>query len=341
MSDKYSILKYLPIWSVESKICIGIPRTDRYIEISDTSENRKLLDDLVSYGISLSETNGNHLYNELFKRQILSKTEKQKNRKDFFLDYLNIEVPSELLSCRILIFGAGAGGATIAYLLAQFGFKNISICDNDVVNSSDVEKTTIFDSTDIGKHKVIALSERVRKNFGLSMQTFTEKAFSEEDIGRLCKISFPQFIIKACDPNLSFRTSLNNYCFANGVPFIHMSYAFEMINLGPLFIPGKTCCDLSLNQLAIKTFGEEQSFEKQKKLYTDYTTHPSISFNINVLANLIFKEILFFLTNRYEMCNTINKIVYYNASIMKGYTYHLECNKSCSFNLKNITHEKN
>lgn len=341
MSDKYSILKYLPIWSVESKICIGIPGTDQYIEITNTNQNRKLLDDLISNGISLSEINGNHFYNELFKKQILLKTEEQKKRKDFFFDYLNIKFPSELLSYRILIFGAGAGGATIGYLLAQFGFKNISICDNDVVNSSDVEKTTIFDSTDIGKYKVFALSERVRKNFGISIQTYTEKVFSEADIRRFCDITIPQFIIKACDPNLSFRTSLNNYCFNNGIPFIHMSYAFEIINLGPLFIPGKTCCDLSLNQLAIKRFGEEQSFEKQKKLYTDYTTHPSISFNINILANLILKEILFFLTDRYEMCNTINKIVYYNASIMKGYTYHLQCNKSCLFNLNNITYEKN
>ena len=109
----------------------------------------------------------------------------------------------------------------------------------------------------------------------------------------------PCLIIKACDPDLSFRYYLNEICFELGIPFVYMSYSFDRINVGPFFVPGKTKSDEVLENHLIKTVGKEYTFLNHKKLFSNYIVHPSVSFNINILANIILKEVIFFHLKKY------------------------------------------
>lgn len=90
-----------------------------------------------------------------------------------------------------------------------------------------------------------------------------------------------------------------------------MSYAYERINIGPLFMPGVTVSDTEIEKLIIKNRGNQFSFFSHKKLFKSYTIHPSISFNINILSSLIMKEIIFYLLDRFEYCLSVNKEVFF------------------------------
>lgn len=334
MKNNYKIVQYLPIWTNGLSIFIGIPETSQYIELDKLPEIDNLIENLVKNGVTTEEIKRNIILENLLDKEII-RLENHNSRRDNFFDYLKLNFPPEVLNTNILILGAGAGGSTITYLLAQFGFNNLTICDDDIVNYSDIEKTMVFDKINVGQKKVDALQSKINNNFGILVKKLYEKPLTENDLSELFDEHQPEFIIKACDPDLSFRVALNNYCFKRKIAHLHMSYSFEMINIGPLYIPNYTCCDNSLNQLSRQSFGDGHLFENQRKLYTNFTTHPSISFNINILANFTFKEIVFYLTKNEHLCNTIGKIVYYNTSIMKGYTYKLVCSESCSFFNKN------
>lgn len=123
----------------------------------------------------------------------------------------------------------------------------------------------------------------------------------------------PQFIVKACDPDHNFRLHLSNVCYERGIPFIHMSYFMEYINIGPLFVPQVSYCDYIINETTINKFGEKYSFKRLKKLYKEHLIHPSVSFNVNILSSLILKEMTFYLSNNHNFNQTIGSIVYLNT----------------------------
>jgi hypothetical protein len=108
-----------------------------------------------------------------------------------------------------------------------------------------------------------------------------------------------------------------------------MAYSFETNIIGPLFVPGITCCDLSLNEYQKSIYGDDHDFNKVNKLFTTYTTHPSINFNINILANLILKEIIFFLLGKFEFVNSLGKVIRFIPLSLRGSSSTLPCISNC------------
>jgi sulfur carrier protein ThiS adenylyltransferase len=63
---------------------------------------------------------------------------------------------------KIGIAGAGGIGSNIANILVRSGFKNFEILDHDIVEISNLNRQQYF-LNDIGKHKVDALEENLKK----------------------------------------------------------------------------------------------------------------------------------------------------------------------------------
>lgn len=64
----------------------------------------------------------------------------------------------ELIDDRIHIIGCGAGGSTVASLLARAGLTKITLYDDDVVDSHNIANQ-MYREKDIGKPKVVALAD--------------------------------------------------------------------------------------------------------------------------------------------------------------------------------------
>lgn len=66
----------------------------------------------------------------------------------------------------VVIIGCGRIGSNVAVQLPRIGVQNMIFIDNDRVEPSNVEEpgTTAFDWNDIGKYKVDALTEKIRKS---------------------------------------------------------------------------------------------------------------------------------------------------------------------------------
>lgn len=68
----------------------------------------------------------------------------------------------KLGNAKVLVVGAGALGCSVLQSLSRAGVGNISIIDDDVVNISNLQRQLLFDSSDIGKLKVLAAQEKIK-----------------------------------------------------------------------------------------------------------------------------------------------------------------------------------
>jgi|WetSurMetagenome_2_1015567.scaffolds.fasta_scaffold262058_2 hypothetical protein len=65
-------------------------------------------------------------------------------------------------SYHIAVFGVGSLGSFITLTLAKLGFSHIDVYDYDVVEAGNIPNQ-FYRTTDIGKHKVVALKEMVKQ----------------------------------------------------------------------------------------------------------------------------------------------------------------------------------
>lgn len=327
--------QYFPIFNCDSLLCIGIPGTNCYVEKENTEKDgEKQVRKLISEGVNIIDIKKEKLYYELFNKNMLVEFEEYQknlnNRNRLFSQYMELpQISKENLKSKILIFGAGAAGATIALLLLQFSFENIIVIDDDIVEQSDIRKTLVFRKEHLNRKKVECISEIAEENYCIEIQTLSIRPTSKNDILKIINNYKPDIIVKACDPDLSFRLFLNDICFKKGIPFIHMSYSFERINLGPFFIPGKTSCDNYTNEFIKRNNGEKHDFLKHRKLFTSYTIHPSTPFIINMLSNYAFIDLLFYFLGKFELIKSLGKIVYLYPLTMHSFSRKLQCDKSC------------
>lgn len=347
--SKYFLKKYIPVYSEGSIICIGYAnKKDNYIEIEYNNENFNLLEKAVKAGINEAELE-NPLYGRFFYMNFLEKLEhyiniSDINRDKLYFQYLdNNNLSETVLSTDILIFGAGALGSTIAYMFAQSGFNNLTIIDDDIVSQTDILKSMVLKKRDVGLSKVEAVYNHIKENFNIEIK-YLKKSFIEYDrLKEIIDRYNPKLIVKGCDPDLIFRTNLNKICFEYDIPFIAVAYAFEKLRLGPFYIPGFTDCDESMNLQQKLAFGEHYEFKNNKKLFVGFLVHPAISYNINILASILLKEIMMYLTGQYEYCFTIGRYVVFNPLSLDFDYWEMKCNDDCKIckPLRTIQYEDN
>lgn len=331
--NTYYLKKTFHIYRSGSHLSIGDPIQPQYFTTEYSEEIINKLQNLIKNGASEDEVRNDFLIKQLKNKDLLTTNQSYlqiESRKTLFFQHFSINFSNyEFLNNNILILGAGALGSTIVYLLAQFGFKNITIVDDDLVEKSDIEKTMIFRREDIGELKVNSIKKIIHSVFNVEINTIPEKITEINKIETLLLSTKPNFLIKACDPDLFFRVYINQLCFKYKIPYYNISYSYESVNNGPMYIPGFTCCDNSLNKMFQSKLGQDFNFYNHSKLFTDYTIHPSISFNINIASNIALKEIIFFLSGNLEYVKSLGQLAVFRPLYMDGAILKLKCESSC------------
>lgn len=128
-----------------------------------------------------------------------------KMRSSFIQRHMEAVTPTQLKT-PITVIGAGAIGSFVVLSLAKLGFNNITVWDFDEVSEENIGNQ-FYRVSDIGKPKVVALSEMINDFTGVSIVAYNEKLTSEHTlidtivISAVDSMEVRKLIYQNCSPN--------------------------------------------------------------------------------------------------------------------------------------------
>ena len=132
--------------------------------------------------------------------------------KQIILKKVGVSGQKKIKNAKVLIIGVGGLGCPLLTYLASSGVSNIGIVDNDKVELSNLNRQILFNTSDLGKFKVIQAKSKVKKTYDkIKIETFKER-LSIQNI----KSIFKNYDI-ICDgtDNFDTRYLINDYCKQN------------------------------------------------------------------------------------------------------------------------------
>jgi adenylyltransferase/sulfurtransferase len=148
------------------------------------------------------------------------KSQDDRYSRQVLFDGIGVEGQSRLLSSRVLIVGCGALGSAQAEALARAGVGRLRIADRDFVESSNLQRQTMFTELDASERlpKAIACAQHVRE---INSEVTVEAEIvdvNHANIERL--ISGCDLVLDGTD-NFSTRYLINDACVKHNVKWIY------------------------------------------------------------------------------------------------------------------------
>ncbi len=167
-------------------------------------------------------------------------TKQQRERYSRLIALRNIgeDKMKAIMSTTVTVVGAGGLGSPVLRLLTAIGFGKIRIIDRDIVELSNIQRQTIYNTDDIGKPK----AEAAATNLTLMNPEVNLEAYSvslqEDNAIQLLRES--DIIIDGLD-SFATRRIVNKASLKLRIPYIFAGAVEYYANLST-FIPGKTAC---------------------------------------------------------------------------------------------------
>lgn len=199
-----------------------------------------------------------------------------------------------LSSKTVSLLGMGGGGAAIFASLCRMGFKELRICDYDIVDESNLNRQLIFKKSDVGRKKVEVAKEFAADLNDTKIVSFDLKLSSEKDIVDVIKGS--DLVICAVDePPFVIQHLINTCCVKLNMPYI---CCLSQHTKGRFFtvIPHQSGCMGCLEFMYLEQ--DPQFFEQLKAILHPFQPQQTavISPHIMLLASLISDEAIRTLT---------------------------------------------
>ncbi|HET6506037.1 MAG TPA: TOMM precursor leader peptide-binding protein [Baekduia sp.] len=142
----------------------------------------------------------------------------------------------------VTVLGLGGLGGMAATMLTVCGIGTVVGVDHDHVELSNLARQVLYSEDDLGRPKVEAAAERLRKLnarstfVGVPRRLGSARAVADA-------ISGADFVVAAVDwPATRISGWVNDACFAAGIPYTSMSQHPPLVRVGPTYLPGVTGC---------------------------------------------------------------------------------------------------
>lgn len=162
-----------------------------------------------------------------------------------------------LMNATVVILGLGGVGSRIALEMAAIGVGALRLVDGDVVESSNLNRQTLYRTRDLGRAKAAVATEAIlRLNPDSRVQPVPEYLECEDAVSQA--IVGADWVVEAIDTPVGIASHwVNRACLTQGIPHTAMSQFPPTIRVGPTFIPGVTGCYRCYEQPAREALGED------------------------------------------------------------------------------------
>lgn len=188
-----------------------------------------------------STTMTKHLSNELAMRYC----------RQILLPEFDLDGQETLLNSRVLQIGVGGLGCASAQYLVAAGLGHLTLVDDDIVESSNLQRQVLHQESNLGQKKVFSAADSLRAlNSHCQIEPLQHRLHSQELASRLAETD----LVIDCSDNLQTRNQLNANCVEYKTPLVSGA-AIRFEGQISSFIPGdQSPCYQCLSQF----FSEQQ-----------------------------------------------------------------------------------
>lgn len=137
--------------------------------------------------------------------------------RHILLPEIGIEGQEKLIGAHALIIGAGGLGSPAALFLAASGVGTLTICDNDTVDLTNLQRQILHRTASIGKNKVDSARAAIADiNPNVHVNNFKERIEAD----RMSQLVAHADVILDCSDNFNTRYALNRACLQHKKPLV-------------------------------------------------------------------------------------------------------------------------
>ena len=160
-----------------------------------------------------------------YRRQILVKELGQKGQE-------------QLARKHAIVIGGGGLGSHSANLLVRMGIGSIDIIDDDIIDITNLHRTSVFSEHDVGKSKALILQEKLQSvNTKVRIKGINQKVTSE-NIWSF--VQHADVIVDGTD-SIALRLLINDISIQHNLPWVYAG-VYETVGMVMGILPKKTPC---------------------------------------------------------------------------------------------------
>ena len=137
--------------------------------------------------------------------------------RHILLPEIGIEGQEKLLAGRALVVGAGGLGSPIALYLAASGVGRITLCDDDEVDLTNLQRQIVHDTTTIGMDKVESAKRRLH---AINPQVRVEAVQARIGASELDALVAQADVVLDATDNFATRHAINRACVRHHRPLV-------------------------------------------------------------------------------------------------------------------------
>lgn len=146
------------------------------------------------------------------------KSRAERHGRQLLLPELGADGQARLSRARALVVGCGGLGAPVIQYLAAAGVGHLTLCDDDQVELSNLNRQVLHRAADVGRAKVERAAEWVRAlDDGLSVEALRERV----GVANARELARAHDVVVDCTDGLPIKFLLNDACVMEDVPLVH------------------------------------------------------------------------------------------------------------------------
>ena len=137
--------------------------------------------------------------------------------RHILLDEIGIEGQQRLLAAKVLIVGLGGLGSPAALYLAASGIGQLTLCDHDSVELSNLQRQIAHHTANIGQSKVASAAATLQ---AINPEVSCIPLALRADAARLHELISAADVVLDCSDNFATRYVINRVCHALKKPLV-------------------------------------------------------------------------------------------------------------------------
>ncbi len=137
--------------------------------------------------------------------------------RQIMLPDVDVAGQEKLAAAHVLIVGVGGLGSPAALYLAAAGVGRLTLCDDDNVDLSNLQRQVAHGTTDVGTNKAVSAAASLRE---INPHVHVETVENRLDAAALGALLEDVDLVLDCTDNFHARYDINDTCWAAGVPVV-------------------------------------------------------------------------------------------------------------------------